>query len=215
MSLVAIVENFLPNKNAVKPIPNSINFSYIVDSCVNPMDTHTLVKKAVAKEQRAFNLLFDLHWDFVYGYLMKKTSNPSLSEEMAVTCFSKAFDKIDQFDFQSKFSSWLIAIAHHQWIDHQRHSQTQKAAMIETRDAVPEFGSPHLGPEEEMIANQKLEYLLELIQSLSPDYRQFIQWRYLEGMSYSQIAAHCNLPLNTVKVKLFRAKKLLAEKLPS
>ena len=78
---------------------------------------------------------------------------------------------------------------------------------------VPEWERAQLSPEEEMIANQKLESLLVHIQSLAPDYRQLIQLRYFEGYTYNALAHHCNQPLSTIKVKLFRAKKLLAEKL--
>ena len=63
-----------------------------------------------------------------------------------------------------------------------------------------------------MIANQKLEQLLLLIQSLAPNYRQLIQWRYFDGLSHQEMAEKLQQPVNTVKVKLFRAKKILAEK---
>ena len=177
------------------------------------MDINSLVKKALTKDRRAFNLLFDLHWDYVYGYLVKKTANTTLSEEIALKCFSKAFDKINQFDLQANFASWLVSIAHHQWIDHLRQSQSKKAQMVESVEEVPEYSSPHLGPEDAMIANQKWEKLLACIQALTPAYRQLIQLRYMEGLSYQKIAAMQQEPLNTVKVKLFRAKKILAEKL--
>ena len=177
------------------------------------MDVKQLLHNALENDQRAFNHLFDLHWDYVYGYLLKKTHNPTLSEELAVHCFSKAFDKIEQFDRNARFSTWLVSIALNLWIDQQRHTQTQKSQLTETMADVPDWERVQLSPEEEMIANQKLESLLLHIQSLSPDYRQLIQLRYFEGYTYSALAQHCKQPLSTIKVKLFRAKKLLAEKL--
>ena len=176
--------------------------------------TH-LLQKAIANDQRAFNILFDMHWDYVYGFLIKKSANPQAAEEIALKCFSKAFDKIEDFDPQAKFSSWLIAIAQNLWVDHQRRYYTKKSLLIATMESVPEHSSPHLDPEEAMIANQKWEILLQHIQTLNQVYRQMIQWCYLDGLSYQQIADRTHQPLNTVKVKLFRAKKILAEKLAS
>ena len=177
------------------------------------MDVKQLLDNALENDQRAFNHLFDLHWDYVYGYLLKKTHNPTLSEELAVHCFSKAFDKIEQFDRNARFSTWLVSIALNLWIDQQRHTQTQKSQLTESMADVPDWERVQLRPEEEIIAKQKPESLLLHIQSLTPDYRQLIQLRYFEGYTYSALAQHCKQPLSTIKVKLFRAKKLLAEKL--
>jgi len=176
------------------------------------MNIATIVSRALQKEQRAYNLLFDLHWDYVFGYVIKKTKDPILAEEIALKCFSNAFDKIEQFNPEARFSTWLISIANNLWIDHQRHSNTTKSQWIENRDRVPDYHSPQPNPEEEMIANQKLEQLLLLIQSLAPNYRQLIQWRYFDGLSHQEMAEKLQQPVNTVKVKLFRAKKILAEK---
>lgn len=213
MNLAVIVGNFLLNKIAVSPILSSINFTILIASEVPLMNVKQLIETALKNNQRSYYHLFDLHWDYVYGYLLKKTQQPQLAEELAVRCFSNAFDKMEQFDPSARFATWLISIAQNLWIDQQRQTQTKKSQLTDVMAEVPDFERVNLSPEEEMIANQKLDKLLEHIQSLNSDYRKLIQLRYFEGYSYNQIASHLKQPLSTIKVKLFRAKKLLAEKL--
>ena len=177
------------------------------------MNISQLLDNALQNDQRSYNQLFDIHWDYVYGFLLKKTRNPIVAEEIAVRSFSNAFDKIHQFDREARFSTWLIAIAQNLWIDSERKNQSQKTRFTETRAEVSEFENFQKNPEEEMIAQQKLDQLLEHIQSLAPDYRILIQLRYFKGYSYNKLSEDLDQPLNTIKVKLFRAKKLLAEKL--
>jgi RNA polymerase sigma-70 factor (ECF subfamily) len=68
-------------------------------------------------------------------------------------------------------------------------------------------------PEEGMIINQNLDELLNTIKSLKKEYRKILQLRFFEDYSYKEISLELNQPLNTVKVKILRAKRLLAEKL--
>ena len=66
-------------------------------------------------------------------------------------------------------------------------------------------------PEDELIKEQNLSSLLECIKQLKPHYQEVIQLRYFQELSYQEIAEQLNEPLNNVKIKLLRAKKLLAD----
>ena len=65
--------------------------------------------------------------------------------------------------------------------------------------------------EDELITEQNLSRLLQFIKELKPHYQEVIQLRYFQEMSYQEIAEHLDEPLSNVKIKLLRAKKLLAE----
>ena len=68
-------------------------------------------------------------------------------------------------------------------------------------------------PEQGMINNQNLNKILNTIKSLRKEYRKILQLRFFEDYSYKEISKELNQPLNTIKVKILRAKKLLGEKL--
>jgi RNA polymerase sigma-70 factor (ECF subfamily) len=65
--------------------------------------------------------------------------------------------------------------------------------------------------EDELITEQNLSRLLQYIKKLKPHYQEVIQMRYFQEISYQEIAEQLNEPLSNVKIKLLRAKKLLAE----
>lgn len=71
----------------------------------------------------------------------------------------------------------------------------------------------HPSPEEVLITNQDLESLLNKIKSLKQDYRKILRLRFFDGLSYKEISKKMNQPINTIKVKLLRAKNLLNYKI--
>ena len=71
--------------------------------------------------------------------------------------------------------------------------------------------NPEFQAEDELITEQNLSRLLQFIKELKPHYQEVIQLRYFQEMSYQEISEQLNEPLSNVKIKLLRAKKLLAE----
>ena len=72
-----------------------------------------------------------------------------------------------------------------------------------------------LDPEQDMINKESYENLNLKIDELKPAYRDMIKYRYFEDLSIQEISKKLNQPINTVKIKIFRAKKLLSDKLKS
>ena len=70
--------------------------------------------------------------------------------------------------------------------------------------------STGLNPEETIIQGQRIDHMRLLVSKLKPKYRELVEKRYFEEMSYEEIAEEMNLPLGTVKAQLFRARDFLA-----
>ena len=173
-----------------------------------------VIRKAKANDQLAFNTLFNRYWDPVYAFLVSRTADSNKAEELALETFSKAFDRIDSFDPTLPFISWITTIAKNHHIDKFRNIKrlTENTAPVSDLDS-KELSSPELSPEELLISNQNLDFVLMQIKSLKEEYRTILKLRYFEDMSLKQIEKHLNEPASTVRVKLFRAKKMLANKL--
>ena len=176
---------------------------------------HQILLKHInnAKEgnQKAFHFLMDTFWAEVYGFLLKRIENESDAEDIAIQTFSKAFHKIDQFNNEYKFSTWLIAIAKNIHFDLIR--KRKSLINSNTIDADDEAhtvidGTPSV--EDQIITAQNLAQLLKLIKKLKPHYQEIIQLRYFQEKSIKQIANQLDEKENNVKVKLLRARKLLA-----
>lgn len=180
---------------------------------INPAHLLEKIHKAKQGNQAAFNYLLDTFWNDVYGFQLKKTQNEYEAEDITIQTFSKAFNKIETFDENYSFTTWLIAISKNIHIDQIR----KKNASISTRTTAPdenrvyEIADETPTVEDRIIKEQNLEQLLADIKQLKPHYQEVIHLRFFQEKSYKQIAKSLGEPMNNVKVKLLRAKKLLAE----
>lgn len=177
------------------------------------MEIKDAIQKAKENSQIAFNFLLDTYWNDVYGFLLKRTENENDAEDITIQTFSKAFDKIDSFNEKYKFKTWLITISKNIHVDFLR--KKKKLVSHEkshdhdehVRALIDE--SPTI--EDKIITEQNLAKLLRDIKKLKPHYQEVINLRYFQEYSYEEISNELNEPMNNIKVKLLRAKKLLAE----
>lgn len=177
------------------------------------MEIKNAIDKAKENNQIAFNFLLDTFWNDIYGFLLKRTQNENDAEDITIQTFSKAFDKIHTYNDSFKFKTWLFTIAKNIHVDQirkrkasvsheQSHDHTEKVHGI--IDETPSI-------EDKIITEQNLAKLLQDIKKLKPHYQEVINLRYFQEYSYQEISDELNEPMNNVKVKLLRAKKLLAE----
>ncbi len=171
------------------------------------------IEKAKSGDQVAFTFLLDLYWNEVYGFMLKRTENEHDAEDIAIETFAKAFDKISVYNSEYGFNTWLIAIAKNVHIDMLRKKKSSLFVDIDEENDGPAFDIADDTPsaEDELIIEQNLSQLLQCIKQLKPAYQEVIQMRYFQEMSYQEMADALNEPLNNIKIKLLRAKKLLAE----
>jgi RNA polymerase sigma-70 factor, ECF subfamily len=171
------------------------------------------IEKAKKGDQVAFTFLLDFFWNEVYGFMLKRTQNETDTEDIVIETFAKAFDRIATYNPEYAFNTWLIAIAKNVHIDLLR--KKRSALFIDITDDEDEqaYNVADSSPsaEDKLIREQNLSSLLECIKQMKPQYQEVIQLRYFQELSYQEIADHLQEPLNNIKVKLLRAKKLLAE----
>ncbi|WP_298778178.1 sigma-70 family RNA polymerase sigma factor [uncultured Polaribacter sp.] len=171
------------------------------------------ILEAKTGSQSAFRFLLNTFWADVYNFQLKRTKSENDAEDITIQTFSKAFDKIHSFDENYIFKTWLITISKNVHIDILR----KKKISITTETTNEQESKVYLvvddnpTPEDKIIRQQNLEKLLRDIKKLKPKYKEIIHLRYFQELSYKEISEHINEPMNNVKVKLLRAKKLLAE----
>lgn len=172
-----------------------------------------IIKKAKQGNQLAFNVLLDNFWNSVHNYQLKRYQNDNDAEDITIQTFSKAFDKIASFDEKYQFKTWLITISKNIKIDSLRKKNASiiTGSFKEQNNEVYEIADDTPSPEDKIITEQNLAKLLKDIKQLKPKYQQVINLRYFQELSYNEISEQIGEPMNNVKVKLLRAKKLLAE----
>jgi RNA polymerase sigma-70 factor (ECF subfamily) len=177
------------------------------------LEINPYIEKAKTGDQVAFTYLLDHYWNEVYGFMLKRTENETDAEDITIETFSKAFDKIATYNPEFQFNTWLIAIAKNVHIDMLRKKKSTVFVEITDEEDHQAYNIADTTPsiEDALITEQNLSRLLQFIKELKPHYQEVIQLRYFQEMSYQEIAEQLNEPLSNVKIKLLRAKKLLAE----
>ena len=160
----------------------------------------------------AFTQLLDVYWNEVYGFMLKRTENETDAEDITIDAFSKAFSKIAQYNPDYQFNTWLISIAKNAHIDLVRKQKQSRSVQFKDDDhAAYLIVDETPSAEDKLINEQNLSILLRFIKELKPAYQEVIQLRYFQEMSYQEISNQLDEPLSNIKIKLLRAKKLLAD----
>ena len=172
-------------------------------------NTTVLNQINLAKEnnQNAFSFLLNLYWDDVYKFQLKRTNNEIDAEDITVESFSKAFEKINTYNHKYVFKTWLITISKNLHIDQLRKNKNkfdlnQLNENIQIKESSP-------SPEDNLINEQKLKSLKSKINTLKPHYKEVIELKCFNELSYKEISIKLNQPINNIKVKVLRAKKIL------
>ena len=175
------------------------------------MEIKDAISKAKKNDQIAFNFLLDKFWNDIYAFQLKRTKNENDAEDITIQTFSKAFDKINTYNEDYNFKTWLITISKNIHIDLVRKQKKSiRNSSKDNNDHYFDIVDDSPTPEDNIITEQNLAKLLRDIKKLKPHYQEVINLRFFQEFSYKEISEELNEPINNVKVKLLRAKKLLA-----
>ena len=180
----------------------------------NAKNDFHLVVKAREGSQKAYADLMQRYKDSIYFMVLKMVNNKEDAMDLTVETFAKAFEKLDKYQPDYAFSTWLFRVATNNCIDFIRKKKLNTTSIHgmtdDDGDEQPlQIKADTLNPEETSIKKQQTEELKQLIDSLPPRYRNLITLRYFDELSYEEIALQLDLPLGTVKAQLFRGRYLL------
>ena len=164
---------------------------------------------------KAYADLMAIYREPLYMLLLRMTHNTTTASDLTVDTFSKAFCQLHRYAPTGTFSSWLYSIGVNTYIDHlrRRRLDTIPLGSVEYNadgDFV-EFQIPsgQPDPEESLILAERDEELRDVVAALKEPYRQIVELRYFDELSYEQIAERLSIPIGTVKIRLLRAKNLM------
>lgn len=175
-----------------------------------------LVESAIKGNQAAYADLMARYRDSIYFMMHKMVKNVDDAEDLTIEAFGKAFSRLDQYSPNFAFSTWLFKIASNNCIDFIRKKRIYVTSMdtgfvSEDGDVIyHDTKADVLDPEQTIVHDQKVKHMRLLVSKLKPRYRELVEKRYFEELSYEEIAEELNLPLGTVKAQLFRARDFLA-----
>ncbi len=170
-------------------------------------DSRFLIAQIARGDRFAFERLFRAYEVRLYRYLLAMLHVREQAEELVNDVMVEVWRGAPKFRNESKPSTWLFGIAYHKAIDALR-KRKPAPAELRTIAAVPD---PKPDPEERAMTAALRADLDAALRSLSPEHRAVIELALTQGYSYQQISEIAGCPVNTVKTRMFHARKYLRE----
>ena len=179
----------------------------------NLTDTE-LVSMALEQNQAAFIVLYTRYNAGVKSHISRYVSQKEDIEDICLESFQKAFSQIASYNPEYKFSTWLYRIARNTAFDHLSKHDREKNNMPTTSinedlAELKELPATMHNPEEDIITQQEYDKWLTNIEKLKDDYRIVARMNLIDNFGYKEIADALDMPINTVKTKIRRAKAQL------
>jgi len=169
-----------------------------------------LLQRVAMKDRIAFESLYARHYQQLSRYLMRLLRRPEMVEEVVNDTMFVVWEKAERFEGRSKVSTWVTGIAYLKGIkalDRLKNMPEQKAESLYETDDIEE----NVNLISKLATEDWLESGLKLI---SADQRSVVELTYFSGYSYQEIADLMKCPVNTVKTRMFHARRRLAKLLP-
>ena len=165
--------------------------------------TDTELVDSVAQDLEAYGELIRRHQDFVYGAALRILRNPIMAQDIAQDAFVRAYKALPEFRGQSAVRSWLYRIATNLALNAVQRRKEYPA------ESLPERPVTAVGPERDAMRREMAEQMRAAIQDLPEDLREPLVMREYANMSYQEIADDLDVPLNTIRTRILRARRAL------
>ena len=177
-----------------------------------------LIQKAIAGDETAYRTLLENYRGAIFNLLYKMVRNREETEDLVQEAFMKAFKALPSFNEEYAFSTWLYKIAINNCIDHMRKKRLKTYSInkpVQSKDGEldREFPDTSMSPDKDLLSEERTNLIEEAIEELPENYKIAIVLRHSEERSYEEIAQLLNIPLGTVKARIFRAREMLKKKL--
>lgn len=156
----------------------------------------------------AFAELVARYQDRIYNYAYRMTGSREDAQDLAQETFIRVYTHLDRFRVEERFSPWIYRITTNLCLNHLKRRKRNIPLLPDSAD----FDGP-VSPDNALEASEERLILQQAILSLPEHYRAVILLRHVEELSYDEIAQATELPLGTVKTRLFRARELLQHQL--
>jgi len=186
----------------VDPMSNSLSKSVHAQA-----SDETLLGRTAQGDRKAIELLFRRHHGRVFRFLARLVENEAIAEELVSEVFIEVWRHAGDFEARSQAATWLLSIARHKAL-----SALRRRSTDELDDDVLEFiEDPSDNPEVALQKTERSEILRDCLKQLSPAHREIIDLVYYHERTIDDVADIIGVPQNTVKTRMFYARKRIGE----
>ncbi len=171
------------------------------------MDDRLLLEMIAKGDKSAVQVLFARHHTRVYRFVERQVGDPGLAEEVANEVFLDAWRGASRYEGRSAVSTWLLSIARNKALSALR--KRREFAMDD--EIIGSIEDDADDPEVSVQKGDKSDLIRALLDQLSPDHKAIIDLAYYQELSVREVAEVLDIPANTVKTRMFHARKHLAK----
>jgi RNA polymerase sigma-70 factor, ECF subfamily len=168
---------------------------------------HALIERIAASDRLAMRALFVRHQVRVYRFVLRLVGNRQVAEDLVSEVFLDIWLHAAKFQARAQVSTWILAIARFKALSSLRWRDTDELDEV----SAAAFEDPGDDPEITIQKKERSDILRKCLSRLSPDHREIIDLVYYHEMAIREIAAIVGIPENTVKTRMFHARKRLSE----
>jgi RNA polymerase sigma-70 factor (ECF subfamily) len=176
------------------------------------VDEVVWLEEARRGSKEAFGKLITAYQSPVFNIAYRMLGNADEAEQAAQEAFIRAWTRLDSYDPDHKFSTWLLSITSNYCIDQLRKRRAQMLSIEGPLPAHPSLMSESAdGPEAQAASGERQESVQQLLETLPDEYKQAVVLRYWYDMSYEEIAEVMETSVSAIKSRLFRARRQMAQ----
>jgi RNA polymerase sigma-70 factor, ECF subfamily len=171
-------------------------------------DEADLVRRARDGDTGAFGMLYEYYLDPIYRYIYFRIGSHPDAEDLAEQVFINAWEALPRYKERGyRLSSWLYRIAHNVVIDHRRRDRTREELEL-TEESAGHADLPM--PQEQLIQAETMAEVLRAMTTLSDEQQEIITLRFIEGLSYAEVAQIMGKNEGACRALQYRALAALA-----
>lgn len=174
-------------------------------------DEKEIVSKILRGDFRAFELLVGQYQKLVFFVVNRLVHHLQDKEDICQEVFIKVHLALPKFQFQSKLSTWIARIAYLTTVDHLKKSKTE--LLVDYPESIDNYHFTDDSPELELMKKDTAAYVNKLIEKMPLQYRTVLTLYHLNEFTCPEIEQITGIPEGTVKSHLFRARRILKEKI--
>ncbi len=180
-----------------------------------PIDDTQLVRQSLEGDQGSFQTLVERYQSRLFALARHYTRNPVEIEDIVQDTFLKVYTRLDSFQHQSSFYTWIYRIATNTVLDFLKRRGRSPVQAVEDPEIV-EAGPPDeafMRPDARLEEDEIAEITQEVLAELPEIFRTVLVLREFEGLAYQDIADMLEISIGTVESRLFRARNKFKQKL--
>ena len=164
------------------------------------------MRRVTARDRRAFEALYQRYAGRLHRYLTRLIGNPEVTEEVLDDVMLVVWQSAGRFNYTSRVSTWIFGIAHHKSLKARARLSGQRAETPLGGDEIAEAD----GPLDATVRGEISRLVARELDALPAEQRAVMELTLYDDRSYREIAEITRSPINTVKTRMFHARKRLA-----